>query len=109
MAYSTVLNNGTRIPVPILAVDGRNWTTYHDKLLRLAINEDLLRTYGGVDKRPVNAMSYRLKEWEQWEQRNATTKQYIAATIPDTLFTRLKHLETAHECYQYLSSLFETK
>ncbi|KAF9231926.1 hypothetical protein BU15DRAFT_38397, partial [Melanogaster broomeanus] len=95
--------------VPILAVDGRNWTTYRNKLLRLAINEDLLQTYGGVDKRPVNAMSYRLKEWEQWEQRNTIAKQYIAATIPDTLFTRIKHLETAHECYQYLSSLFETK
>ncbi|KAF9232205.1 hypothetical protein BU15DRAFT_67665 [Melanogaster broomeanus] len=43
------------------------------------------------------------------EQRNTIAKQYIAATIPDTLFTRIKHLGTAHECYQYLSSLFETK
>ncbi|KAF9236384.1 hypothetical protein BU15DRAFT_33555, partial [Melanogaster broomeanus] len=92
--------------VPTLAVDGRNWTTYRDKLLRLAINENLLRHYGGADTRPVHAMSYRLKEWEQ---RNTIAKQYIAATIPDTLFTRIKHLGTAHECYQYLSSLFETK
>ncbi|KAF9230653.1 hypothetical protein BU15DRAFT_57034, partial [Melanogaster broomeanus] len=106
MAYLTVLDNGTTIPVPILAVNGRNWTTYRNKLLRLAINEDLLQQYGGVDRRPVNVMSHRLKEWEQ---QNATAKQYIAATIPDMLFTRIKHLGTAHECYQYLSSLFEAK
>ncbi|KAF9230622.1 hypothetical protein BU15DRAFT_57062, partial [Melanogaster broomeanus] len=89
-----------------LVVDGRNWKTYRKNLLRLAAKEKLVRLYDGTDMRPVDVTSDEVKAWQR---RNAIAKQYIAGTIPDALCMRIMHLKTAHEFFQYLSSLFEMK
>ncbi|KAF9231693.1 hypothetical protein BU15DRAFT_29719, partial [Melanogaster broomeanus] len=48
-------------------------------------------------------------EVKAWQRRNAIAKQYIVATIPDTLFMRIVHLKTACELFQHLANLFEMK
>ncbi|KAF9231861.1 hypothetical protein BU15DRAFT_37601, partial [Melanogaster broomeanus] len=93
--------------IPILAVDGWNWTKYHKNRLPVAAKENLVQQYDGTDMQPVDVMSDEVKAWQG---RSATiTKQYIAATIPDALFIHIMHLKTARELFQYLASLFEMK
>ncbi|KAF9239975.1 hypothetical protein BU15DRAFT_61614 [Melanogaster broomeanus] len=93
MAISVDLEDGMTIHVPILAVDGRNWTKYCKNLLRVAEEENLVKQYDGTDTRPVDT----------------TSDKYIAATFPDALFTHVMHLKTVRELFQYLANLFETK
>ncbi|KAF9234346.1 hypothetical protein BU15DRAFT_65775 [Melanogaster broomeanus] len=104
MAYSTVLDDGSRIQVPELANDGRNWKTYRENVLRVAKHKNLLQQFDGIDAKPVNATE---RELAAWDQRNCSAQFIITSTIPDSLILRIMHLETAHEYLDYFTDLFK--
>jgi hypothetical protein len=52
--------------IPQLRADGRNWTEYREKLLRVAAQQNLDRLYDGTETLQGDA--------EDWQQRNAIAK-----------------------------------
>ncbi|KIJ13592.1 hypothetical protein PAXINDRAFT_13553 [Paxillus involutus ATCC 200175] len=49
--------------IPVLRTDGRNWTDYREKILRVAAQQNLDRLYDGTETLQGDA--------EDWQQRNA--------------------------------------
>ncbi|KIJ05892.1 hypothetical protein PAXINDRAFT_20878, partial [Paxillus involutus ATCC 200175] len=85
--------------IPQLRADGRNWTEYREKLLRVAAQQNLDRLYDGTETLQGDA--------EDWQQRNAIAKALIVKTIPDSIFLRILHYESAHKFFEALKNLFE--
>ncbi|KIJ12359.1 hypothetical protein PAXINDRAFT_14835 [Paxillus involutus ATCC 200175] len=85
--------------IPQLRVDGRNWTEYHEKLLRVAVQQNLDRLYDGTETLQGDA--------EDWQQRNAIAKVLIVNTIPDSIFLRILQFESAYKFFKALKNLFE--
>ncbi|KIJ10654.1 hypothetical protein PAXINDRAFT_16371 [Paxillus involutus ATCC 200175] len=85
--------------IPVLRADGRNWTEYREKLLRVAAQKNLDRLYDGTETLQGDA--------EDWQQRNAIAKALIVETIPDSIFLRILHYESAHKFFEALKNLFE--
>ncbi|KIJ19082.1 hypothetical protein PAXINDRAFT_8434, partial [Paxillus involutus ATCC 200175] len=85
--------------IPVLRTDSRNWTEYREKLLRVAVQQNLDRLYDGTETLQGDA--------EDWQQRNAIAKALIVETIPDSIFLRILHFETAHKFFEALKNLFE--
>ncbi|KAF9233109.1 hypothetical protein BU15DRAFT_66872 [Melanogaster broomeanus] len=105
MPYEVELENGAIVQVEDLAVDGRNWTTYREKIVYVAKLKGVVGQYDGTDVKPVDATQH---EFMAWDQRNRTAKLILITTIPDSLL-HVTHLETAHEWFQNLANLFEMK
>jgi hypothetical protein len=85
--------------IPVLRTDGRNWTEYREKLLRVAAQQNLDRLYDGTETLQGDA--------EDWQQRNAIAKVLIVNTIPDSIFLRILQFESAYEFFKALKNLFE--
>ncbi|KIJ05233.1 hypothetical protein PAXINDRAFT_21488, partial [Paxillus involutus ATCC 200175] len=85
--------------IPQLRADGRNWTDYREKILRAAAQQGLDKLYDGTETIQGNA--------EDWQQRNAIAKSLIVETIPDSIFLRILHYESAHKFFEALKNLFE--
>ncbi|KIJ04447.1 hypothetical protein PAXINDRAFT_22263, partial [Paxillus involutus ATCC 200175] len=85
--------------IPQLRADGRNWTDYREKILRVAAQKNLDRLYDGTETLQGDA--------EDWQQRNAIAKALIVETIPDSIFLRILHYESAHKFFEALKNLFE--
>ncbi|KIJ05418.1 hypothetical protein PAXINDRAFT_21324 [Paxillus involutus ATCC 200175] len=87
------------VDIPALRTDGRNWTDYREKILRAAAQQGLDKLYDGTETIQGNA--------EDWQQRNAIAKSLIVETIPDSIFLRILHYESAHKFFEALKNLFE--
>ncbi|KIJ07197.1 hypothetical protein PAXINDRAFT_19600 [Paxillus involutus ATCC 200175] len=85
--------------IPQLRADGRNWTDYHEKILRAAAQQGLDKLYDGTETIQGNA--------EDWQQRNAIAKSLIVETIPDSILLRILHFKSTHEFFEGLKNLFE--
>ncbi|KIJ08474.1 hypothetical protein PAXINDRAFT_18398 [Paxillus involutus ATCC 200175] len=85
--------------IPVLRTDGRNWMEYCEKLLRVAAQQNLDRLYDGTETLQGDA--------EDWQQQNAIAKALIVNTIPDSIFLRILHYESAHKFFEALKNLFE--
>ncbi|KIJ08035.1 hypothetical protein PAXINDRAFT_18794 [Paxillus involutus ATCC 200175] len=85
--------------IPVLRTDGRNWTEYREKLLRVAAQKNLDRLYDGTETLQGDA--------EDWQQRNAIAKALIVETIPDSILLRILHFKSTHEFFEGLKNLFE--
>ncbi|KIJ09087.1 hypothetical protein PAXINDRAFT_17816, partial [Paxillus involutus ATCC 200175] len=85
--------------IPQLRADGRNWTEYREKLLRVAAQQNLDRLYDRTEMLQGDA--------EDWQQRNAIAKVLIVNTIPDSIFLRILQFESAYEFFKALKNLFE--
>ncbi|KIJ10231.1 hypothetical protein PAXINDRAFT_16736 [Paxillus involutus ATCC 200175] len=85
--------------IPQLRADGRNWTEYREKLLRVAAQQKLDKLYDRTETLQGDA--------ENWQQRNAIAKALIVETIPDSIFLRILHYESAHKFFEALKNLFE--
>ena len=89
--------------ISALERDGRNWSAYRKMLLHEADVEGLQGLFDGteaqlLDERGTDSL---------WDQRNAQAMCLFAMTIPDSLFLRISHFDTAREVLLYLQSLFE--
>ncbi|KAF8833142.1 hypothetical protein BDN67DRAFT_865721, partial [Paxillus ammoniavirescens] len=70
--------------IPELAVDGRNWTTYRDAILRESKYEGLTGHYDGTQTLPVHE-----NRRSEWCKRDSRAKQLLATTIPDDIIYEL--------------------
>jgi hypothetical protein len=62
---------------------------------------------------PTAEEKRKLEEWKEelraWKQGEAIVKQQIAATIPDSLFMKIRDKGTAYEIWQALTKDFQNK
>ncbi|KAF8833308.1 hypothetical protein BDN67DRAFT_858788, partial [Paxillus ammoniavirescens] len=71
--------------IPELAVDGWNWTTYRDAILRELKYEGLTGHYDGTQMPPVHK-----NRWSEWSKRDSRAKQLLATTIPNNIIYELR-------------------
>ncbi|KAJ3489198.1 hypothetical protein NLJ89_g11551 [Agrocybe chaxingu] len=124
------------LKVPKLLADGSNWVTYKDRLrwavdargLLNHLDEDIpeptkltvtsLDTLGDpntpakagttstTDERVTRGYELRTTQYKTSE---ATVKQAIASTIPDSVFNRIKTKKTAKNVWDALTEIFENR
>ena len=119
--------------VPKLLTDGSNWITYKDRL-RWALDARGLSSHLDDNvsepqpptvatesstttptQLPPDALSQlTADEWhgyitrlEKWHVAEATIKQCIASTVPDSIFNRVKSKKTAKEVWDAVGEIFE--
>ncbi|KIJ05739.1 hypothetical protein PAXINDRAFT_21029 [Paxillus involutus ATCC 200175] len=83
------------VEIPELRAHGRNRSAYRERLER-ALNGLGMAAY--LNETTPNSYD---------PQTNAYVKCAIASTIPDSLFMRIRHSQSAHECFKTLKNLFE--
>ncbi|KAH7917351.1 hypothetical protein BV22DRAFT_1026512, partial [Leucogyrophana mollusca] len=125
MSFTTKLGDDF-LRVPKLVADGSNWVIYKDRLQWSANARGLLGHVNGKKPKPVNPAEGKDASWtptadekklidsfpkdlEEWETRDAVVKQQIAGTLPDSLFIRIRALNTASEIWTLLSNEFENR
>ena len=69
-------------------------------------HETVPATYTREEERDIKEWKVELKEWKQGE---AVVKQQIAATIPDSLFMKIRNKGTALEIWEALQGDFQNK
>ena len=99
-----------RLNVPKLAADGSNWVTYRDcmvwamdsrALTDHLTNKTMPALYGAAGViNGVNAPAC-------WAYGEATVKQAIAASVPDSIFTQIKGSTRAKDVWDALKGLYE--
>lgn len=109
--------------IPKLQADGRNWVTYCD-CLTLCITAQGLHSYlEGTTTEPEDPATHdesasltpdEVRENKEhfvvkadWEQKQAIMVQYIAATIPDSLYIKIKGKTTAKAVWDVLKAEFK--
>ena len=124
--------------VPKLEVGGANWVIYKDRFLWSIDARGLLEHVDGSSDEPSCPVTpklmprtpessgdveirishtkdeeKKLEEWTKelklWKQGEAIVKQQIAATIPDSLFMKIRGKTTALEIWNALSKEFQNK
>ena len=80
--------------IPQLAVDGRNWSTWCEKVEKVIKSAGLYSYLNSTVLEPNR-------------QLEATAKLILASGIPDSIFGSLLYLETTHDCYKYLTNRFD--
>ena len=110
--------------IPKLQADGHNWVTYCD-CLTLCITAQGLHSYlEGTMTEPKDPATCnesasltpdKVRENEEhtvveadWEQKQAIVLQYIAATIPDSLYIKIKGKTTVKAAWDVLKAKFKT-
>ncbi|KAI6027886.1 hypothetical protein BKA83DRAFT_18592 [Pisolithus microcarpus] len=88
--------------VPELKKNGRNWNEYREQVLEVARIQNLLGHLAGVEQKPKVAGN----KLEEWLQQDSSAQSMLMWNIPDSLFSRIQHLETAHEMFNYLATTF---
>ncbi|KIJ09064.1 hypothetical protein PAXINDRAFT_17847 [Paxillus involutus ATCC 200175] len=81
--------------IPVLRTDGRNWSAWRENLERT------------LDELGISAYISQTTPNPYDEQANALAKCAIASTIPDSIFLRILHSQSAHEWFKTLRNLFE--
>ncbi|KAF9466346.1 hypothetical protein BDZ94DRAFT_1138953, partial [Collybia nuda] len=109
--------------VPKLLADGSNWVTYKDRL-RWALD-----AHGMLDQLEKNipepltpaelsstkaspalpaTPGYKIR-YEKWWMAEATIKQCIASTVPDSVFNRVKAKKSAKDVWDAVAAIFEDR
>jgi len=123
--------------VPKLEAGSANWVVYKDRFLWSVDAQGLLEHVDGSEREPICLVkpwmiprrdsetrdfvqaTYTpeeerlIKEWraelKEWKRGEAIVKQQIAATIPDSLFMKIRNQGTALEIWEALQSDFQNK
>src|ERR1700761_554313 len=99
-----------RINVPKLLADGANWVTYRDRMIWAITsrtlsdhlsNETMPAVYGAAGT--INGVTAPAR----WAYGEATVKQAIAASVPDSIFMQIKSHTRAKDVWDGLKTLFE--
>ena len=107
--------------VPKLLADGSNWITYKDRL-RWALDArglsdhlddntsepqpSTVATESSTTTTDSERRGYVIR-LEKWRVAEATIKQCIASTVPDSIFNRVKSKKTAKEVWDAVGEIFE--
>jgi len=113
--------------IPKLEVTGSNWVVYKDRFQWAADARELLGHIDGTEFEPqdpipaadraagtLTAMQVQEDtEWQKelkiWKKGEAVIKQQVAASIPDSLFMKIRNRGSAHDIWRALASEFEQK
>ena len=111
--------------VPKLEVGGANWVIYKDQFLWSIDARGLVEHMDGLESEPecpvqpadklplTKDEEKEMKEWKKelkhWKQGEAIIKQQIAATIPDSLFMKIRGKTTALKIWDALTKEFQNK
>ena len=104
------MSNELQINVPKLAADGSNWVIYQDRMLWAMDSRTLSNhltnvlmptAYGSV------GMISGLSASARWAHGEATVKQAIAASVPDSIFNQIKGSTCVMDVWDALKALFE--
>ena len=105
-------NSEIKSSVPKLQSDGANWVTYRDRLI-LALESLGLDIHLNNDKAPKEYSAKGevggLDAATRWKRGESGTKQLIAATIPETIFSQIKGGTRAKEMWEALKKLHEER
>ena len=104
------MSDELRINVPKLAADGSNWVIYRDRMLWAMdlrtlsdhlTNISMPTAYGSAGT--IGGLSASAR----WAHGEATVKQAIAASVPDSIFNQIKGSTRAMDVWDALKALFE--
>src|SRR6266404_2975019 len=104
------MSDDLRINVLKLSADGSNWVIYRDWMLWVMnsqtlsnhlTNDSIPAAYGAAGT--VNGVTAPAR----WAYDEATVKQSIAASVPDSVFNRIKNSTHAKEVWDALKVLYE--
>jgi hypothetical protein len=104
------MSDDLQINIPKLAVDGSNWVIYRDRMI-WAMDSHMLSDHLTNDSMPqaypaagtVNGAPAAT----QWAHGEATVKQAIAASVPDSVFNRIKGGTCAKDIWDAVKALLE--
>jgi len=124
---STIKLGEDLMKIPWLNVAGTNWVIYKDHFLWAIDTHGYLDHIDGSTAEPADPISgcddkdkeftaaemTAKLEWKKklkiWKQGEAIVKQQIAATIPDSLFMKIRGKGNALEIWSSLTKEFEKK
>jgi hypothetical protein len=104
------MSDEQRINVPKLSADGSNWVVYRDRmdwamgsriLSQHLTNDAMPAAYGAAGT--INGVDAATR----WALGEATVKQAIATSVPDSIFTRVKNKTRAKDVWDALKDMFE--
>ena len=99
-----------RINVPKLAADGSNWVIYRDRMLwamdSRTLSDHLTNVSMPAAYRSAGTIGG-LSASTRWAHGEATVKQAIAASVPDSIFNQIKGSTHAMDVWDALKALFE--
>src|ERR1700678_195681 len=120
----------TIFKVPKLLADGSNWVTYRDRLRWALSARGLLDNITDSIPEPTNPTvndpppdpsdtaaiaahtslnrGYAIRI-EKWATAEATVKQCIASTVPDSIFNRIKAKKSAKDVWDAVTEIFEDR
>ncbi|OSD00474.1 hypothetical protein PYCCODRAFT_1371095, partial [Trametes coccinea BRFM310] len=111
------------VRVPRLEVGGANWVLYKDRLLWAADAKGVLGHLDGTSKEPEpprqtgqaaagtpdSTQTQYEADFAAWRKGEATAKQLVASTIPDSLFMKVRSRGTARAIWLAITAEFEKK
>ncbi len=101
-----------KIAIPKLLTDGTNWVIYRDRFL-WAMDNNLLNVHIENEDAPsdyANSGTVNgLDAATRWKKGEGIVKQLIAATVPDTVFARIKKGTRAKDVWDSLKKYFEER
>ena len=104
------MSDELRINVPKLSADGTNWVIYRDRMLwamdSRTLSDHLTNASMPAAYRAAGTI-HGVTAPTQWAHGEATVKQAIAASVPDSIFNRIKGSTRAKDVWDALRALFE--
>ncbi len=96
----------------MLAMDGSNWITYHDRISWLmkmrGLGDHLTSTTVTKSYKDTGNVA-RLKPKQRWTVDKNAASQLIGTMIPDSIFHKIKTADFVKDVWNRLKGLFEGK
>jgi len=106
------MSNNIKLHLPMLAMDGSNWITYHDRISWLmkmrGLGDHLMSTTVTKSYKDAGDVAG-LKPEQRWTADENAASQLIGATIPDSVFHKIKTADFVKDVWDRLKGLFEGK
>ena len=104
------MSDKLKINVTKLVTDGSNWVTYHNRMLwaikSCSLSKHLTKTSITQAYKDMGEVGTVLLEM-RWCLDQATVKQLIAMSIPDSVFNNIKTGTSAKDVWDALKKLYE--
>src|SRR5713226_6887211 len=106
------MSNDIKLCLPMLAADGSNWITYRDRISWLmkmrGLGDHLMSTTVTKSYKDAGDVAG-LKPEQRWTADENAASQLIGATIPDSVFHKIKMANFVKDVWDRLKGLFEGK
>ncbi|KAI5998522.1 hypothetical protein F5J12DRAFT_784860 [Pisolithus orientalis] len=90
------------IYIPELKMNRQNWKEYCAKILKVTQIQNVEQVLVGTKPKPRPGSN----ELEEWLKCSRTADSILMWNMPDSIFSCIKHYETAHEMFNYLATTY---